>query len=45
MRAKVTNARLLALSISSTLMNTTIALRRTSTPVPPSVNSSAETTR
>ncbi len=42
MRAKVTNAKLTALSISSTHMNITIALRRNSTPAAPMVNSSAE---
>ena len=42
MRAKVTNARLAALSISSTHMNITIALRRTSTPAAPMVNSSVD---
>ena len=42
MRAKVTNARLVALSISSTHMNTTMALRRSSTPAAPIENSSAE---
>ncbi|CKP07674.1 Uncharacterised protein [Mycobacterium tuberculosis] len=42
MRAKVTNARLTALSMSSTHMNITIALRRSSTPEAPMVNSSTE---
>ena len=41
-RAKVTNARLTALSISSTHMNITMALRRISTPAAPMVNSSTE---
>ena len=45
MRAKVTSVRFTALSISSTHMNTTIALRRTSTPTAPMVNSSADSTR
>ncbi|SHU90668.1 Uncharacterised protein [Mycobacteroides abscessus subsp. abscessus] len=40
-RAKVTNARLAALSISSTLMKTTIALRRNITPAAPMVKMSA----
>ena len=42
MRENVTNARLAALSISSTHMNMTIALRRNSTPAAPMVNSSAD---
>ena len=44
-REKVTSARLTALSISSTHMNSTIALRRTSTPTAPMVNSAADSTR
>src|SRR5579875_3767757 len=43
-REKVTSERLTALSISSTDMNTTIALRRTRTPTAPIVNSAAEST-
>jgi len=42
MRAKVTKARLPALSINSTHMNMTMALRRSSTPAAPMVNSSAD---
>ena len=42
MREKVTNARFAALSISSTHMNITIALRRNSTPAAPIVNSSMD---
>jgi hypothetical protein len=45
MRAKVTRLRLTALSISSMHMNTTIALRRTSTPTAPMENSSADSSR
>src|SRR6202011_3618676 len=41
-RANVTNARLTALSMSSTHMNITMALRRNSTPAAPMVNSSAD---
>jgi len=41
-RAKVTNARLPALSINSTHMNMTMALRRRRTPVAPMVNNNAE---
>ena len=41
LRAKVTNVRLTALSISSTHMNITSGLRRTSSPTAPIVNSSA----
>ena len=44
-RAKVTRVRLTALSISSMHMNTTIALRRTSTPTAPMANSSADSSR
>src|SRR5216110_180332 len=40
--ARATNVRLTALSISSTHMKITIALRRTSTPATPSVKSTAE---
>src|SRR6266545_4545756 len=40
--ASATNVRLTALSISSTHMKITIALRRNSTPATPSVNSTAE---
>ena len=40
-REKVTNARLQALSISSTHMKTMIAFRRISTPAAPMVNNSA----
>ena len=41
-RANATNARLAALSMSSTHMNTTIALRRTSTPTAPITNKITE---
>src|SRR6478735_6238927 len=44
-REKVTSARLLALSISSTHMHTTIALRRVSTPTQPRVNRIADRRR
>ncbi len=40
-REKVTSARFEALSISSTHMNSTIALRRISTPLAPMVNNRA----
>src|ERR1700704_746139 len=40
--ASATNVRLTALSISSTHMKITMALRRNSTPATPSVNSTAE---
>ena len=42
MREKVTKARLAALSINSTHMNMTIALRRNNTPAAPMVNSNAD---
>ena len=45
MREKVTSVRLTALSISSTDMNMTIALRRTSTPTAPIVNRMADSAR
>jgi len=45
MREKVTSVRFTALSMSSTHMKTTIALRRTSTPVAPIENSAALSTR
>ena len=41
-RAKATNARLQALSISSTHMKMTMALRRTSTPVAPIANKTTD---
>ena len=44
-RAKVTRVRFTELSISSTHMNTTMALRRTSTPTAPMVNRIAASTR
>src|ERR1043166_718490 len=44
-RAKATNARLTAFSISSTHMKTMIALRRVSTPTTPIVNRTAEKNR
>src|SRR3712207_7485768 len=44
-RAKVTSARFEALSISSTHMNTTIALRRVGTPTQPFVDNRADRTR
>src|SRR5690606_8459221 len=44
-RAKVTSVRLTALSISSTHMKTTIALRRTSTPTTPMLNSNADSSK
>ena len=44
-RANVTSARFAAFSISSMHMNSTIALRRTSTPAAPMVNKIAESTR
>ena len=44
-RANVTNVRLAALSISSTHMNITSTLRRSSSPTAPMVNSNAPTTR
>src|ERR1044072_9678203 len=43
--AKATNVRLTALSMSSTHMNTMIALRRIRTPNTPIVNSTAEKNR
>src|SRR6266508_4227451 len=43
--ARATKVRFTALSISSTHMKITIALRRSSTPATPSVNSTAEMTR
>jgi len=42
MRENATNARLAALSISSTHMNMMMALRRTSTPAAPMVNNNAD---
>src|SRR5690606_9378047 len=44
-RANVTSARFAAFSISSMHMNSTIALRRTSTPTAPITNSSADSAR
>jgi hypothetical protein len=44
-RAKVTRLRFTALSISSMHMNTTIALRRSSTPTAPIENSAADSSR
>src|SRR6266540_3720374 len=43
--ARATNVRFTALSISSTHMKITIALRRSRTPATPSVNSTAEMAR
>jgi hypothetical protein len=42
MRENVTNARFAALSISSTHMNITMALRRNNTPAAPIVNNNAD---